>query len=47
LHYPLSGDRLEAGPARGLSNVRDDEDAWLEVGSGRLLVVESAATLAG
>ena len=45
LRYPLAGEPLEAGPARGLSNLRERSDAWVEVRSGRLLVIESAATL--
>jgi thiamine pyrophosphokinase len=45
LRYPLTGERLRAGPARGLSNVRDAPDASVTVQGGRLLVVESPATL--
>jgi thiamine pyrophosphokinase len=45
LRYPLRDEPLEAGPARGLSNVRERSDAWVEVRRGRLLVVESPATL--
>lgn len=45
LRYPLSDEPLPAGPARGLSNVRDREDAAVEVRAGLLLVVESPATL--
>lgn len=47
LRYPLRGDTLEAGPARGLSNVRLVDAASVSVRSGRLLVVETPATLAG
>jgi len=46
LHYPLADETLPAGPARGLSNVRRSNDAWIEVRRGRLLVVEAPATLA-
>jgi thiamine pyrophosphokinase len=45
LRYPLRNEPLLAGPARGLSNVRDRHDAWIDVRGGRLLVVESPATL--
>ncbi len=45
LRYPLSGDRLELGSTRGLSNVRTAPQTRIAVGSGRLLVVESPATL--
>ena len=45
LAYPLAGEPLPAGPARGLSNVRTAADAWVEVRAGRLLVVEGPATL--
>jgi thiamine pyrophosphokinase len=46
LAYPLDDEPLPAGPARGLSNVRMVEDAAVSLRSGRLLVVESPATLA-
>ena len=45
LHYPLRDEPLPAGPARGLSNVREGEVATVTVRRGRLLVVESPATL--
>jgi thiamine pyrophosphokinase len=45
LRYPLHDEPLLAGPARGLSNVRERADAWIDVRGGRLLVVESPATL--
>ncbi len=45
LVYPLSDEVLASGPARGLSNVRDAANAMVSVVSGRLLVVESPATL--
>jgi thiamine pyrophosphokinase len=45
LRYPLIEEALPAGPARGISNLRTTVGASVEVGSGRLLVIESAATL--
>ncbi len=45
LRYPLHDEPLPAGPARGLSNVRLSQIARITVRSGRLLVVESPATL--
>jgi thiamine pyrophosphokinase len=42
LRYPLHGEPLVAGPARGLSNVREARDASVRVEAGRLLVIESA-----
>ena len=45
LRYPLSDEPLPAGPARGLSNVRERGDAVVTVRAGLLLVVESPATL--
>jgi len=45
LRYPLRGESLPSGPSRGLSNVRAAADASLIVGSGRILVVETPATL--
>jgi thiamine pyrophosphokinase len=45
LKYPLRDEPLPAGPARGLSNVRERETATVTVRSGRLLVVESPATI--
>jgi thiamine pyrophosphokinase len=47
LRYPLRDEPLDAGPARGLSNVRERAEASVAVRSGRLLVVESAASLDG
>jgi thiamine pyrophosphokinase len=44
LRYPLDGEPLRAGPARGLSNVRQAEDAAVTLASGRLLVVETAVS---
>lgn len=43
LRYPLRDEPLPAGPARGLSNVREHEDAAVTVREGRLLVIEIAA----
>jgi len=40
LRYPLAGETLEPGPARGLSNVRLKAVATVELRGGRLLVVE-------
>ena len=45
LRYPLDDEPLLAGSTRGLSNVRAVPLAGVTVRSGRLLVVESPATL--
>lgn len=45
LRYPLRDESLASGPSRGLSNVRVAGEAFLFVGSGRILVVETPATL--
>jgi thiamine pyrophosphokinase len=45
LRYPLRGEPLRAGPARGLSNVRTDPGARIRLRSGRLLVIETPANL--
>jgi thiamine pyrophosphokinase len=45
LRYPLRDESLRSGPSRGLSNVRVAQDASLVVGSGRILLVETPATL--
>lgn len=45
LRYPLRAGTLESGPSRGVSNVREQAAASVTVGSGRLLVVETPATL--
>jgi thiamine pyrophosphokinase len=45
LAYPLRDEPLPFGPARGLSNVRTAEVARVTVGTGRLLVAETPATL--
>jgi thiamine pyrophosphokinase len=46
LRYPLRDEPLPAGPARGLSNVREAPDAGVSLRRGLLLVVETPATLA-
>jgi thiamine pyrophosphokinase len=45
LAYPLADEPLPPGPARGLSNVRTTPEAAVTVRSGRLLVLETPATL--
>jgi thiamine pyrophosphokinase len=45
LRFPLKDEPLKAGPARGLSNVRLGPVAKISLGRGRLLVVETPATL--
>ena len=45
LEYPLHGESLAMGPARGLSNVRLGPTAAITLERGRLLVVEVAATI--
>jgi thiamine pyrophosphokinase len=45
LQFPLDDERLEAGRVRGLSNVRLATRARVSVKRGRLLIVESPATL--
>jgi thiamine pyrophosphokinase len=45
LRYALRGEDLESGPSRGLSNVREAADARVTVGAGRILLVETPATL--
>ena len=45
LVYPLRDEPLSLGPARGLSNVRAATEAAITVRRGRLLVVETPATL--
>ena len=47
LEYPLEGEPLEVGPARGLSNVRVGPHAIVTIRGGRLLIVETPATVAG
>ncbi len=45
LRYPLADESLRVGPARGLSNVRTAPEATVTVRTGRLLVVETPATV--
>jgi len=45
LAYPLLGEPLLVGRARGLSNVRSAPDAEVRLERGRLLVIETPATL--
>jgi thiamine pyrophosphokinase len=45
LLYPLADEPLGVGPARGLSNVRTAPDATVTVRAGRLLVIETPATV--
>lgn len=45
LKFGLEGGVLEAGRTRGLSNIRTAEVARVELTAGRLLIVESPATL--
>lgn len=45
LRYPLVDGTLETGPSRGVSNVREAPTASVAVGTGRLLVIETPATL--
>jgi thiamine pyrophosphokinase len=45
LRFPLREEALQVGPARGLSNVREEEDAAVTARFGLLLVIEGPATL--
>jgi thiamine pyrophosphokinase len=45
LRYPLRDEPLVVGRTRGLSNVRDTPEASVTVRRGRLLIVETPATL--
>jgi thiamine pyrophosphokinase len=45
LRYPLEGEPIREGQTRGLSNVRIAARATVTIGSGRLLVIETPATL--
>jgi thiamine pyrophosphokinase len=45
LRYPLDGEPLLLGRSRGLSNVRTAAVARVSVGAGRILVIETPATL--
>ena len=47
LEYPLDGDSLPFGVARGVSNVRLRERASVRLESGAILVVETPVTLSG
>lgn len=47
LHYPLRGETLVLGSARGLSNLRRAANASLVLGGGAILVIETPATLSG
>ena len=47
LRYPLRGESLVFGTARGISNVRLSEHASVSVGGGSVLVVETPATFSG
>lgn len=47
LVYPLRGEALLPGPPRGLSNVIERSPASVRIGSGSLLIIESAATIDG
>lgn len=47
LRYPLAGETLALGRSRGLSNVRTEPVASVTIRSGRLLVIETPATLPG
>lgn len=41
LHYPLTGETLRFGPARGISNVLDDACVTITFASGLLLIVHT------
>lgn len=45
LRYPLRGEDLELGRTRGVSNVRTAPAALVRLESGRLLVIETPATV--
>jgi thiamine pyrophosphokinase len=45
LRYPLRNETLEAGSSRGLSNVRTSPRAAVSLRTGRLLVIETPATV--
>lgn len=47
LAYPLAGETLYLGRSRGLSNRRTEVPAVVALQAGRLLVVETPATLSG
>ncbi|HSB88650.1 MAG TPA: thiamine diphosphokinase [Anaerolineales bacterium] len=41
LHYPLAGETLAFGSTRGVSNVLEDDQATVSLGSGSLIVVHT------
>jgi thiamine pyrophosphokinase len=45
LRYPLAGEPLIVGRTRGVSNVRTETVARISLGSGRLLLIETPATI--
>ena len=45
LRYPLDGETLTPGTSRGLSNVRTAPIASVSISAGRLLVIETPATV--
>jgi len=45
LQYPLKGEDLSLGPARGVSNVISGSDPRVEIGSGNLLMVHTPGPL--
>lgn len=45
LRFPLGGETLEMGPPRGLSNVRLGPASTVRIRAGRLLLIETPATL--
>ena len=45
LQFPLQDEGLLVGRSRGLSNVRTAETATVTLRAGRLLIVETPATL--
>jgi thiamine pyrophosphokinase len=45
LRYPLAGEPLTLGRTRGVSNVRTRPVARITLESGRLLVIETPATV--
>jgi thiamine pyrophosphokinase len=45
LYYPLNNEKLEFGPARGISNVLTASVARVELGSGTLIAVHSPGEL--
>ena len=45
LRYPLIGEPLLVGRTRGVSNVKTDDIATVHLERGRLLVIETPATV--